>query len=114
MTHKYGPGYARKHALSHVRDTLTDLIIEAETVVDSLSGEYEPPRVDIRGSLHGLNTLYKVKTLPLPWFFVMGTSPDAAASLAMRFIEPLPPNVEVLALTDECLDYEMFHWRDDC
>lgn len=104
---------AMAEALSHVADTLTDLTIEAETAPDILGGEYEPPHVESQGSLKALGKLTNLRTLCLPWLFLMGSSPLAAVESAVGLGELLPPSIEVLTMTGELLDHEQFNWQDD-
>jgi hypothetical protein len=100
-------------ALSNVAETLTNLTIEAETNPDVLGGDYEPPAVEPRGSLRGLSKLQKLETLHLPWLFLMGPSPQSTTETAGALGELLPPNIEVLTITSELLDYEQFEWEDE-
>ncbi|UKZ74643.1 hypothetical protein TrVFT333_002313 [Trichoderma virens FT-333] len=100
-------------ALHHVSETLTDLIIEPETDPDYLSGQYEAPDREIRGSLQGLAKMGHLQKLEIPWAFLMGLAPDSALKTAVRLGEVLPPSLEMLALNDCLLNYELWDWQDE-
>ncbi|UKZ48094.1 hypothetical protein TrVGV298_002330 [Trichoderma virens] len=100
-------------ALHHVSETLTDLIIEPETDPDYLSGQYEAPDREIRGSLQGLAKMGHLQKLEIPWAFLMGLAPDSALKTAVRLGEVLPPSLEMLTLNDCLLNYELWDWQDE-
>ncbi|PNY28622.1 Uncharacterized protein TCAP_01444 [Tolypocladium capitatum] len=96
-------------ALCHVGDTLTDLTIVAETCPELSAGCYEPPELEMRGSLGGLAHLGQLRRLCLPWAFLMGFSPSAGKQLG----DALPENLELLILTADLMDHEEWVWDDD-
>ncbi|KJZ75266.1 hypothetical protein HIM_05460 [Hirsutella minnesotensis 3608] len=95
-------------ALNRVRDTLTDLTIEAETQANLLVGDYDPPELEIRGSLNAMAYLGKLRRLCIPWVFLMGFSESSA-----RLRDPLPPSLELLILTGDLDEHDDWEWDDD-
>lgn len=100
-------------ALRRTEDTLEDLFIEADTHPAILHGEYEPPGLDIQGSLRGLETFAFIRNLRLPWTFLLGPSPETAAERAMSMVDFLPRNLEMLHLTSDLMDHEQDYWCDE-
>ncbi|PHH77917.1 hypothetical protein CDD80_7599 [Ophiocordyceps camponoti-rufipedis] len=94
-------------AFHQVRHTLTDLTVTAETR-RSIMAFYEPPPVQIRGSLDGLLHLGALRRLSMPWVFLMGFS---ESSTCLRL--PLPSSLEELVLTDDLADKGQWQWYDD-
>ncbi|KAF4339289.1 hypothetical protein FBEOM_6825 [Fusarium beomiforme] len=87
-------------ALLQVKDSLEELAITAETFPSFSQGLYEPPDVIFRGSLIKLCDMDKLKTLRVPWSFLIGrygfSSPGHLGAA-------IPPNLEHLALGGELM-----------
>ncbi|PYI01921.1 hypothetical protein BO78DRAFT_378087 [Aspergillus sclerotiicarbonarius CBS 121057] len=80
-------------ALSHVRDTLTDLTILAEcgTGLDPFL-----PSIKTEGSLKSLVNFNKLKRLQIPLPFLVGFAQDTTK----RLQDVIPRNIEFLVITD--------------
>ncbi|OAA73180.1 F-box domain, cyclin-like protein [Cordyceps fumosorosea ARSEF 2679] len=96
-------------ALNQVAATLTDLTIGAITRPRISDGDYDPPPLELRGSLDGLSRLSKLRKLRLPWVFLMGFSKSPARNL----LSALPLSLELLELTADLDDHEEWEWHDD-
>ncbi|PHH89595.1 hypothetical protein CDD83_5686 [Cordyceps sp. RAO-2017] len=101
-------------ALNQVHGTLTDLTIGAAARPAILGGDYEPPPLKIRGSLDGMVHLGKLRSLSIPWVFLMGFSPmEFFESSSTNLRNALSPSLEVLTLTADLADNEQWEWEDD-
>ena len=90
-------------ALISIRDTLTDLAIEAEA--QSLQAEWVP--LTITGSLQALANFDKMERLELPQCFLYG---GFTSTEAKPIAHLLPRNIQYLAITDELWDNENYQW----
>lgn len=87
--------------LTHVRDTLTELIIEAENV-----GRFGPASLETQGSRCHLRRFSNLKALNCPQFFLLGK----LGSRTHRLADVLPINLEHLTINDDMnLMLEMEH-----
>ncbi|PYI14914.1 hypothetical protein BO99DRAFT_343837 [Aspergillus violaceofuscus CBS 115571] len=102
-------------ALSHVRDTLTDLTIFAEAPLGG--GDQFYPAVKMEGSLRTMVEFDKLKRLQIPLAFLVGFAQDTTK----RLHDVLPRNIEYLSLTDELglqnndgffETWPMYEWQD--
>ncbi|OJJ98444.1 hypothetical protein ASPACDRAFT_53325 [Aspergillus aculeatus ATCC 16872] len=102
-------------ALSHVRDTLTDLTIFAEAPLGG--GDQFHPAVKTEGSLRTMVEFDKLKRLQIPLAFLVGFAQDTTK----RLQDVLPRNIEYLSLTDELgfqnndgfvETWPMYEWQD--
>lgn len=96
-------------ALNQVRNTLTDLTIEAETRPKLSAGYYDPPPLEMRASLDGMVYMGKLRRLCVPWVFLMGFSVPSAKKLG----DSLPLSLELLILTADLEENEEWEWDDD-
>ncbi|KAF1738015.1 hypothetical protein CRV24_003644 [Beauveria bassiana] len=97
-------------ALNQVADTLTDLTIGALTRPRISDGDYDPPPLELRGSLD-LSRLGKLTKLRLPWVFLMGWS--KSSSSARDLLGLLPLSLELLELTSDLNDHDEWGWHND-
>ncbi|RAH68448.1 uncharacterized protein BO66DRAFT_377357 [Aspergillus aculeatinus CBS 121060] len=101
-------------ALSHVRDTLTDLTIFAEASLGG--GDQFYPAVKMEGSLRTMVEFDKLKRLQIPLAFLVGFAQDTTK----RLQDVLPRNIEYVSLTDELElqnndgfeTWPMYEWQD--
>ena len=90
--------------------TLMTLEIESETQPATSMGMYEPPDVDLQGSLQEFSRLHKLQTLQVPWVFLMGmekTLPNGRIAMV------LPLHLEHLTLTGDLGNSEYYEWEDE-
>ena len=81
-------------SMSHVRDTLTDLVIKAGC--DTTQGP-EPGPLTIKGSMRAIVNFNMLKRFEVPVPFLLGFSQAAAGPLE----HVIPRNVEFLTITDD-------------
>ncbi|PGH17918.1 hypothetical protein AJ79_00817 [Helicocarpus griseus UAMH5409] len=93
--------------LSHVRETLTDLTIEAES--GTLESDLQP-HVRIKGKFRAFSDLNALKRLKVPLPLLMGLSPFE--SKANCLAETLPKGMESLTITDDLYLQERYEWED--
>lgn len=92
-------------AISHVRDTLEELIISA----DCDSGhDMHNPELRIQGSLKAITDFDRLRKFTVPFAFLLGFSPD----LTKRIEDFLPRSLEFLTLTDDLWPQYEYEWRD--
>lgn len=91
-------------AISHVRGTLTDLTISADS--DLVGGFYPPFKT--KGSLNAIVNFDMLKIFEAPLTFLMGFSPDTAK----RLEDVIPKNIEFLAITDDLMQHDDYEWED--
>lgn len=82
-------------AISHVRGTLTDLTISAESGIGG--GDQFLPSVKIEGSLHTMADWDMLERLQVPWSFLVGFVQDTTK----RLQDVIPRNIEFLSITDD-------------
>lgn len=101
--------------LSHVRGTLTDLIITA----DCQPGYNDQffPGLEAVGSLKGLVNFDLIKTLQIPWAFLVGFAQDETK----RLQDVIPRNIVFLTITDDLAlqnsdyleeEWPLWEWKD--
>jgi hypothetical protein len=86
-------------AISHVRDSLTELTISAYCQCQRKRRGFRRPSLRLEGSSRGFAGLDKLKRLTLPLAFIFGFT----ANSTERLEHCLPPNLEFLNLSDELL-----------
>ncbi|KAL6228839.1 hypothetical protein BDW75DRAFT_235618 [Aspergillus navahoensis] len=84
-------------ALSTVRDTLTDLTIFADCECDVHGGDAFRPAIKTEGSLHSLVNFDMLRSLQIPWAFLVGFVQD----MTKRLPDVIPRNIEYLIITDD-------------
>ncbi|KAJ0413258.1 hypothetical protein BJY00DRAFT_64591 [Aspergillus carlsbadensis] len=103
--------------LSRVRGPLTNLKITAGIECAIAIGDQFNPGLKASGSLRGMHTMDTVKTLYIPWEFLVGFAQDTAR----RVQDVLPRNVEIVTLTDDLAlqnddnmepQWPMWEWED--
>ncbi|KAF7164137.1 hypothetical protein CNMCM5623_008827 [Aspergillus felis] len=82
-------------AISHVRGTLTDLSLSAECHLGG--GDQFYPGIKIEGSLRGMVGFDRIKSLQVPWPFLVGFAQD----MTKRLQDVVPRNIEFLTITDD-------------
>lgn len=95
-------------ALSHVRNTLTELIVVAECNIADI--EYPMVYIRGRGSLSTLKDFDKLTKFTVPFTVLMGFVATGAA--AKQLEDALPPNLEILTLTDDLGLNDQYLWED--
>lgn len=98
-------------ALSHVRETLNELIIWARCMYDGYTRDWpmpdDYPRLVTRGTLKGITKLKKLKRVTIPIVFLLGFSP----LLGRRIEDYLPRNIEDLTMTDDLCLFWQYDWE---
>lgn len=84
-------------ALSHVQETLTDLTITADCQPAPAVSDQFYPGLQAVGSLTALSNFDRIKTLQIPWVFLVGFAEDRTK----RLQDVIPRNVEFLTITDD-------------
>ena len=94
-------------ALRHSEQSLRQLVISADASPASSDGEYDDPVIAFRGCLN-LSALTQLRTLEVPWVFLMGLAPG------QRLLDVLPCNLESLVMTQSLMNDEdgVFKWTD--
>jgi hypothetical protein len=93
-------------ALSHVRDTLTELVVVAECNIEDI----DYPWLQISGSLNAIRNFDKIIKFTAPITLLMGFSATDTATEQLE--AALPPNLEFLTLTDDFSLNEQYLWVD--
>lgn len=96
-------------AFSVLKLTLTELEVIAFTLPAYSHGDYERPEVFLKGSLAGICQLDKLRTLELPWEFLMGVwDVKPVGTMASS----LPSSLEQLTLRSWIGSEHSFDWDD--
>ncbi|KAI9172698.1 hypothetical protein HJFPF1_02209 [Paramyrothecium foliicola] len=95
-------------ALSQIKDTLTDLTIQAQITPATLPEKLVPELADFQGSLQGLGRLKKLKALNLPWAFLVKPPVEFTLESAPKLGELLPPSIENLTINDDLIWDDIF------
>lgn len=82
-------------AISHVRDTLSELTLSAEVSIGGSDPFY--PAVKLEGSLHAMAQFGGLKKLQIPWPLLAGFEKDTTK----RLRDFVPKNIESLVITDD-------------
>lgn len=85
-------------ALKPVQDTLEDLTIKCTHNV--AWDDFDPPNIEVRGSLNGLESFINIKRFKAP-FILLLPDWDYEEVETRRIEDSMPPNVEVVTVTDE-------------
>ncbi|KAL3474097.1 hypothetical protein BJX99DRAFT_232173 [Aspergillus californicus] len=86
-------------AISHVQKTLTTLTITADCSIAHAIGCPFLPGLKSHGSLKPIAHFTTIKTLQIPWAFLVGFSPETNPT--QRLQDVIPRNIESLILTDD-------------
>ncbi|KAL4900146.1 hypothetical protein BDW74DRAFT_183100 [Aspergillus multicolor] len=82
-------------AIARIRETLTDLVLDAE--LDPAYYDVVHPGVKVSGSLQELTSCASIKTLQIPFVFLVGFGRDPSK----RLYSVMLPNVESVVITDD-------------
>lgn len=102
-------------AISHVRDTLTDLTILADCGIGG--NDQFLPGIKMEGSLRTMADWDMLKRLQVPWAFLVGFAQDRAK----RLQDFIPRNIELLTITDDLrlqnddemvVEWPRWEWED--
>lgn len=92
-------------ALAPVRESLVELVLDALTEIGPR--DIDHPFINTSGSLSGLLDMRSVKTLSVPWVFLMGFSPLEQRSL----LGLLPGSLERLIVTRRLAKHDAWKWE---
>ncbi|RJE26611.1 hypothetical protein PHISCL_01025 [Aspergillus sclerotialis] len=103
-------------AISHVRDSLTDLTITGNCQPSAAVGDQFQPGLQAVGSLDAMAS-FNIRRLQIPLAFLVGFAQDTTK----RLQDVIPRNIEFLTITDDLAmqnmdyleDWPLFEWKDD-
>lgn len=107
VTSKIDHGRISK-ALSHVRETLSDLTISA--AADTVNGP-EPPTLSPVKPFEAFRHLHRLENIEVPLPILAGFSPSDLAETGLE--DALPTNIQWVTITDDLCHHEEWEWYDD-
>ncbi|KAF1975577.1 hypothetical protein BU23DRAFT_530112 [Bimuria novae-zelandiae CBS 107.79] len=97
-------------ALKPVQDTLEDLTIKVTNTMAYGDSDYQ--YINVRGSLNGLSSFSNIKRFKAP-FTVLLPDWDCDENPTRRLEDSMPPNVEVVTLTDQGIRCDTYAYSQE-